>query len=210
MAVITISRQFGAGGRSLGEMIARELDYRFLDDLVIQELAKKAKVTTDTIKDIERTSGSVLSKMISGMLNRNYMERILGEGKGYVNEEIYVELIQDVLKNFAREGNVVLLGRGGQYILKDFENAFHILLVSDMEQRIKFMQQFYSMTDAQAEKAIKQGDDRRRNLYKKLGHTDYNSPNLYHIVLNMSRLSLDHALETIVALVLKSEKPEKR
>lgn len=209
MAVITISRQFGAGGRSLGEMIARELNYKFLDDLVIQELAKKAKVTTDTIKDIERTSGSVLSKIISGMLSRNYMERIIGEGKGYVNEEIYVELIQDVLTNFAKEGNVVLLGRGGQYILKDFKNAFHILLVSDMEQRIKFMQQFYRLTDTQAKKAVKHGDDRRRNLYKKLGHTDYNSLNLYHIVLNMSRLSLDSALETIVALVIKSEKSKK-
>ena len=206
MAVITISRQFGAGGRSLGEMIARELNYRFLDDLVIQELAKKAKVTTDDIKDIERTSGSVLSKMISSMLSRNYMERIVGEGKGYVNEEIYVELIRDVLTNFAKEGNVVLLGRGGQYILRDFEDVFHILLVADMEYRIKFMQRFYKMTDAQAEKSVKHGDDRRRNLYKKLGHTDYNSPNLYHIVLNMSRFSLDKALQMILALVRNSEK----
>ena len=206
MAVITISRQFGAGGRSLGEMIARELDYRFLDDSVIQELAKKAKVTTDTIKDMERTGGSVISKIISSMLSRDYIEGIIGEGKGYIDEEIYVELIKDVLTNFAREGNVVLLGRGGQYILKDFEGAFHVLLVSDMESRIKFMQQFYDMTDAQAEKSVRRGDDRRRNLYKKLGHTDYNSPNLYHIVLNMSRVSLDSALETIVALVRKSEK----
>lgn len=206
MAVITISRQFGAGGRSLGEMIARELDYRFLDDSVIQELAKKAKVTTDTIKDMERTGGSVISKIISSMLSRDYIEGIIGEGKGYIDEEIYVELIKDVLTNFAREGNIVLLGRGGQYILKDFEGAFHVLLVSDMESRIKFMQQFYDMTDAQAEKSVRRGDDRRRNLYKKLGHTDYNSPNLYHIVLNMSRVSLDSALETIVALVRKSEK----
>jgi len=206
MAVITISRQFGAGGRSLGEMIARELDYRFLDDSVIQELAKKAKVTTDAVKDMERSGGSVISKMISSMLSRDYIERLIGEGKGYIDEDIYVELIKDVLTNFAREGNVVLLGRGGQYVLKDFEGAFHVLLVSDMENRIKFMQQFYDMTDAQAEKSVEHGDDRRRHLYKRLGHTDYDSPNLYHIVLNMSRVSLDSALETIVTLVRKSEK----
>ena len=208
MAVITISRQFGAGGKSLGEMIARELDYRFLDDLVIQEIAKKAKVSTDDIKDMEKTGGSFLSKMISGIISRGYMERIVGEGKGYIDEEIYVELIRDVLIKFAREGNVVLLGRGGQYILQNFENAFHILLVADMENRIKFIRQFYKMTDAQAEKAVNHGVERRRNLYKKLGHTDYNSPNLYHIVLNMSRLSLDNALETVVALIRKYEKTE--
>lgn len=201
MAVITISRQFGAGGRTLGRKIAQQLGYRFLDDRIIQALAEKAGVSTDFIKSIERTSGSALSKLISGMLSRSYMERILGSEIGYVNEEIYVELLQEVLTAFAEEGDVVLLGRGGQYILQDFEDSFHILLVSDLSHRIKFMQQFYDMTDSKAEKAIKQGDARRSNLYKKLHHLDYNEPHIYHLVLNMGKLSLENAVESVAAMV---------
>ena len=201
MAVITISRQFGAGGRTLGRKIAQQLGYRFLDDRIIQALAEKAGVSTDFIKSIERTSGSALSKLISGMLSRSYMERILGSEIGYVNEEIYVELLQEVLTAFAEEGDVVLLGRGEQYILQDFEDSFHILLVSDLSHRIKFMQQFYDMTDSKAEKAIKQGDARRSNLYKKLHHLDYNEPHIYHLVLNMGKLSLENAVESVAAMV---------
>lgn len=201
MAVITISRQFGAGGRTLGRKIAQEMGYRFLDDRIIQALAEKAGVSTDFIKSIERTSGSALSKLISGMLSRGYMERILGSDRGYVDEEIYVELLQEVLTTFAKEGDVVLLGRGGQYILQDFKDSFHILLVSDLSHRIKFMQQFYDMSDSKAVKAIKQGDARRSNLYRKLHHSDYNEPHLYHLVLNMSRLSLDNVVPAVVKMV---------
>lgn len=201
MAVITISRQFGAGGRTLGRKIAEQLGYRFLDDRIIQALAEKAGVSTDFIKSIERTSGSALSKLLSGMVSRNYMERILGSERGYINEEIYVELLQEVLATFAKEGDVVLLGRGGQYILQDFEDSFHILLVSDLPHRIKFMQQFYEMSDSKAAKAVKQGDSRRSNLYKKLHHSDYNEPHLYHLVLNMGKLSVDNALLTVVEMI---------
>jgi len=205
MSVITISRQFGAGGRTLGKMIADALGYRFLDDLIIQELAVKAQVTTDSIKSMERTAGSVISKIISGMLSRNYMERIIGAGKGYINEEIYVELLRDVITAFAKEGDIVLLGRGGQYILKDSQDAFHILLIADMKHRIEFMQRYYNMSDDKARKAVDQGQIRRHNLYKKLHHSNYNDPDFYHIVLNMSKLPLEKAMKMVITAIQESD-----
>jgi cytidylate kinase len=201
MSVITISRQFGAGGKTLGEMIAKELDYLFHDDLIIQEIADKAKVSTDSVISIERTAGSKLSKLISTMLSRSYIERIVGADKGYIDEKTYVELLKKIIVEFAKQDNIVLLGRGGQYVLQDFKGAYHILLVAKWQDRIKFMQQFYDFSDAKASKAVKQGDTRRSNLYKKLGREDYNQPYLYHLVLNMSRISLEQALREVVVLV---------
>lgn len=201
MSVITISRQFGAGGKTLGEMIAKELNYRFLDDLIIQELAEKAKVSVNFVKSMEKTAGSKLSKLISAMFSRNYIERIIGADKGYIDEKKYVELLHEVIMNFAKQDNVVLLGRGGQYILQDFIEAYHILLVADLQDRIKFMQRFYDMSEAKAKKAVKQGETRRSNLYKKFGREDYNQPHLYHLGLNMSRLTLEQALKEVIVLV---------
>jgi len=201
MAVITISRQFGAGGRTLGEMIAKELDYQFLDDLIIQELAEKANVSTDFVKSLERTAGGKISKFISRMLSSNYIDRIIGTDKGYLDEHIYVDLLHEVMMNFAKQDNAVLLGRGGQYILHDFEGAYHLLLVAEWQDRIKFMQQFYDMSDAKAEKAVKHGETRRSGLYKNFGKKDYDQPYLYHLVLNMSRLSLEQALKEVMVLV---------
>ncbi len=201
MAVITISRQFGAGGRTLGEMIAKKLDYQFIDDLIVQELAEKANISTDFVKSMERSAGGIISKFTAGMLSSNYIERLVGENKGYMDEHIYVKLLHEVILEFAKIGNVVLLGRGGQYILHEFNNAYHILLVADLKSRIKFMQQFYDISDAKAAKVIKQGENRRSSLFKKFGKEDYDQPYLYHLVLNMSRLSLEQALKSIVALI---------
>ncbi|MBU0985967.1 MAG: cytidylate kinase-like family protein [Proteobacteria bacterium] len=201
MPVITISRQFGAGGRTLGEMIAKELDYQFIDDLIIQELSEKAKVSKDFVKSLERSAGGKISKLISGMFSKNYMERILGDDKGYIDEHIYVELLHEIFLEFAKQDNVVLLGRGGQYVLQGFQGAYHLLLVAGLKDRIKFMQKFYNVSDAKAEKAVKQGEIRRSAVLRKFGKEDYDQPHLYHLVLNMSRLSLEQALKEVVALV---------
>ena len=200
MAVITISRQFGAGGRTLGTMVAKELDYLFLDDLLIDEIASKAGVSPDWVKSIERSAGGAISKFISSILSRGYMERHLGE-RGYIDENVYVEKLNEVILKFAEEGNVVIMGRGGQYILSDFEGAYHILLVADRESRIRFMQKFYKLNEQQADRAVIKGEKRRINLYRHLGKEDYNQAQLYHLTMNMSRLSLEEALKQVVTLV---------
>jgi len=200
MAVITISRQFGAGGRTLGSMVAKELDYLFLDDLLIDEISKKAKVSPNWVKSIERTAGGAMSKFISGVLSRGYMERLMGS-KGYIDEEIYIELLNEVIIKFAEQDDVVIMGRGGQYILSDFKGAYHVLLVAEPESRIQFMQKYYKLNEQQAGKAVTQGEKKRTNLYKKLGKKDYDQSQLYHLTLNMSRFTIDEALKQIVTLV---------
>jgi len=176
------------------------LCYKFLDDMIIHELAKTAEVSTDLIISIERDAGSKISKFISSLISTNYMERMVGD-KGYINETKYFNLLQDVIIKFAENDNVVLMGRGGQYILKDFKTAYHFFLIADIENRIEFMQRYYKMSTAEAKKAIKLGEDRRMTFFKRFGKENYNDPKLYHLVLNMSRLSIEQAIDKICHLV---------
>ncbi len=200
MAIITISRQFGAGGRTAGEMVAEKLNYKFLDDLIIDALAVAADVSVDFIKSIERDAGSKISKFISGLLSTSYMERMVGE-KGYIDEKKYFKVLQEVIFKFAKKDNVVLMGRGGQYILKDFKNTYHFFLISDLGHKIEFMQRYYNMSVAEAKKAIKLGDGKRITFFKRFGKDNYEDPKLYHMVLNMSRLSIEQAMDEICHLV---------
>lgn len=203
MTVITISRQFGAGGKTLGSMIAEKLNYQFLDDDVLQELSKRTRVSKESVADMENIAGGLFSKVLSTMLSKNYMERIIGEKSGYIDEDIYVETLKKVITDLAGQDNVVLLGRGSQYILAEHENTFHFLLIADKAQRIKFMQRHYRISDKQALHAVQAGEKRRKHVYKKLGATTYDDPSVYHMVLNMSRLTLEEALTQIVTLVKK-------
>jgi len=200
MAVITISRQFGAGGRTFGKMLSTELGYKFLDDVIIYEISKEAKVSSKCVKSLEREAGSKLSKLMSGLVASDYIKRVIGE-KGFIDEEIYAKLLSDVMIKFAQEGDVILLGRGGQYILKDYEDTYHIFLVAGMPHRIEFMHQYYNMTDAEAKQAVLIGEKKRASFFKKFGKDDYDQPYHYDIVLNMSRLSLEDAVKQVCILV---------
>jgi cytidylate kinase len=201
MAVITISRQFGAGGITLGKMIAESMGYTFADSDILQRVAKEANVSTHWVESFEKEAGSKLSRMISSMVSKRWLDRVIGDERGYLDEQIYLDYLVLIIAQFADEGNVVILGRGSQYILNDHPDAVHILLVNEFENRVKFMMDRYEMPRKKAERTVVNEDRRRVNLYKRVGKSDYEDPHLYHLVLNMGRLDLQTARDMVCRLV---------
>lgn len=201
MAVITISRQFGAGGITLGKMIADTMGYTFADSDILQRVAKEANVSTHWVESFEKEAGSKLSRFISSMVSKRWLDRILADERGYLDEQIYLDYLVLIIAQFADEGDVVILGRGSQYILNDHPDAVHILLMDEFENRVKFMTERYEMNRKKAERMVVTEDRRRVNLYKRLGKSDYDNPLLYHLVLNMGRLELTTARDMVCQLV---------
>ena len=201
MAVITISRQFGAGGITLGKMIAEKFGYTFADTDIIKMVAEMANVSTHFVETVEKEAGGKFSKFISKTVSKPLVGRILKDEHGYIDEEIYLDYLVLIIAQMADDGDVVILGRGSQYILNDHPDAYHILLIDTFENRVKFMQDNYDLSHNRAVHVVKNEDKRRLNLYKKLGKSDYDNPDLYHLVLNRGRISLDKASELICNLL---------
>ena len=201
MAVITISRQYGAGGKTLGKMIAEDLDYEFADSAIVTRVAEMANVSTHWVETVENEAGGKLSRFITRMVSKPLVDRILKDERGYIDEEIYLDYLVLIIAQIADEGNSVILGRGSQYILNDHPDAFHILMIDKFENRVRFMREHYALSDSRATRVVK-GEDKRRNaLFQKLGKSDYDDPFLYHLVLNMSRISLEEARKIVCNLV---------
>ncbi|PID40968.1 MAG: cytidylate kinase [Proteobacteria bacterium] len=203
MAVITISRQFGAGGVTLGKMIAETMGYTFANSDIIQRVAKEANVSTHWIESFEKEAGSKLSQLISGMVSKRWLDWVLADERGYLDEKIYLDYLVLIVAQFADEGDVVIMGWGSQYILDDHPDAVHILLVDEFENRVKFMMQRYEIPLQKAKRLVLNEDRRRLSLYKRLGKNDYDSPQLYHLVLNMGRLDLESAREMVCNLAAR-------
>ena len=201
MAVVTISRQFGAGGITLGKMIADELGYMFADQDIVERVAKEANVSPHWVETVEKEAGGKLSRFITKMVSKPLVDRILKDERGYIDEETYLDYIVLIIAQIADEGDVVILGRGSQYILNDHPDAFHILLINDFENRVQFMMDNYDLSHAKAAQVVSREDKRRMSLYRKLGKADYDSSSLYHLVLNMARIDLQQALKLVCNLV---------
>ena len=201
MAVLTISRQFGAGGITLGKMVSEKLGYHFYDEEIIQLVAEKAKVSRHWVESMEKEAGGKFQRLISGLVSRSLIDRILDDQRGYIDEDIYVDLLHVVIQRIADEGDAVLIGRGSQYILKDNTSACHVLLVADKEHRLKFIEKHYNLLTNQAVRVVNTEDKRRTNLYRKFGKEDYDQPVHYHMVLNMNMIDLDTAARLMCKLV---------
>lgn len=201
MAVITISRQFGAGGRTLGRMIADQLGYTFADNLIVTRIAEAARVAPHWVETEEKEAGTNLSRIISKMVSKVVVDKIVKEEQGYLDEQLYLDYLVVIIAQIAEEGNAVILGRGAQYILSDHPDTYHILLTDKFENRVKFMEKHYNYSTSEAIKIVKNEDKRRLNLYRKIGKTDYDDPLLYHLVLNMSKVSLEKAKQLIIELI---------
>ena len=209
MAIITISRQFGVGGLTLGKMIADALGYTFADNEIVQRLAKEANVSPHWVETVEKEAGGKLSRFITKMVSKPLVYRVLADEHGYIDEQIYLDYLVLIIAQIAEEGDVVVLGRGSQYILDDHPDAYHILLINDFENRAKFMMEHYDLSQDKAIEAVKKEGNRRKILFRILGVENYDQPDIYHLVLNMSKIDLKLACELICELPATRADPRK-
>jgi cytidylate kinase len=202
MAVITISRQYGSGAMALGRKLAEKYGYTLASRDIVQSIADKAKVSTDFVLSVEKEAGTRLSRFMTRIISsRGMASKILRDDSGYIDEKLYLDYLVLTVVQIADEGNAVIMGRGSQYILKTHPDAYHILLVDDFEKRVDRVAKREKISREQAARIVNHEDKRRLSLYHRLGKQDYDRPALYHLVLNMSRLSLDKAFNLVVNLI---------
>lgn len=202
MAVITISRQFGAGGKTLALKLAEALNYEIAHELIIEQLAEKAKLSEDGVRAFEveeEVDSSRSSATVSS--GRKFMDRIFETQRKYMDGQTYLKLLYEIMPKVAEQDNIIILGRGSQFILKDRPNTYHVLLVAEYQGRVKFMQQQYGLSEEEASQAVAKQSKRRLKLMKVFHSEDYDQPVHYNLVVNMSKVNMDQALEIVTELV---------
>jgi cytidylate kinase len=202
MAVITVSRQFGAGGLTLGERLAKRRGYRYVNEEMIREVAKRAGASPDQIQAFEKSGATSLMRFLDRVVSADYINRLISDRYAYVDEKKYVELVRAIIEELYEQGNVVIIGRGSQYILIGCGDAWHLLLVADLRHRIRFMMDKYHLTEKTAEKTIKRAEEiRSRFLSFFADKESHDDPLSYDLILNMSRLTIEKAEELVVRLI---------
>jgi cytidylate kinase len=200
MAIITISRQFGTGGITLGEIIAEKLSYKLYDRRILQLIAKETKVSTRWVEYFDQQIGSKFQRVVSSFSEKGKIESISSSSNGLINEKIYLNNLHKIIKAIAVKGNAVIVGRGSQYILKDCEKIAHILLIANESDRIKYLTEKYEISYEQASKTVKDEDLRRLNLYRIFNKNDYDKPFNYHLVINMTKVTKQIACDVVCDL----------
>ncbi len=201
MALVTISRHFGAGGQTLGEKLCDRFGFHLVDASVIDELAQKAKLSPKWLAAMEKEASSTLLSIISSIVSRGIFYKKPGAPADRDDRQKYLSFLNRIFTAMANEGDYVIVGRGAQLILKDHPRALNILLVADIESRISFLMDHYKVSRSEAESTIRAKERERAALGSRLFEADMDDVSLYHMILNTGRMPLEWVLETVSGLV---------
>jgi cytidylate kinase len=214
--IITIGRQFGAGGATVGHMLASELKADFLDSQIIDEAARRLQVPKEEVEAEDEQPGSLLARLLVALGAATTEPLIPTEttawtppnaGPAFDTRKAVLNITQNVIEEAARTGNVVIVGRGGAYILRDFPGALHIFLRAAEAVRVKaIMARFNITSEDEAKRRMKQTDENWTSYIKQVYGHDRNHPAHYDLVLDTGRLGYDATVDAVLAS-LRRRKP---
>jgi cytidylate kinase len=221
MGVITISRQYGSGGDAIAERVCTLLGYRLFDKHLIAEAAAEAGVSEQEILDYsedhykvktfyERLLRSSRSIAVTRMWKEDSQGMRVAEQMS-LSEEHVILLVQKAITKAYEAGNMVIVGRGGQMVLKNNEDVLHVRIEAPKEERIqrlklqlksdKAMPLDNLETRRAAQDIIEMHDGASEDYLRNFYGVDWADPALYHAVLNTGKLSVDLVAHMIVEML---------
>jgi len=204
MPVITIRGQCGSLATAIGELIARRLSIDYVDRKIIAEVAERLRRPSYSIEEKEMPPSTLLGRIAEALARTYYLGDTIYPGiyspvwEIPLDDKDYLSGLEYVIKALAGSQAIVILGRGSQFILKDFPGAFHVLIVAPVEVRVKHVMEDLQLNDEDARNEISRIDDGSREFVKRYFRADIADPVNYDIVINTNHLSIDGAASIIV------------
>ena len=207
--VITINRELGSGGRTIGRLLAEKLGVPFYDKAVIKALQEKYHLTT---AEIERMKGRKHSwwadveriLKIDGGMSMNYYLPTKTDAPDLITTDEMFKTETLILQDLAAEKSCVVAGRSGFHVFRDHPNHLSILIQAKKESRIARLVRKRGITSDEARKIIDEVDLGRENYVKKYTGTSRYDTRNYDLVINMSDITEDDAVDLIMDYINKS------
>ena len=205
--VITISREVGSGGHTVGSILADKLDTRYCDKLLLECLQKQFGLSASGIEKLKGEKKSWLADFIN-KVSPMPSARALGVDPKY-SQEFRIDVTTDdiykaeveILKGMTEMGSCVIAGRSGFFVFRDHPNKLDVFITASMEHRIERVMRKQDLSEESAVALIKGIDQARENYVKRYaGVSRYDARN-YDLVLNMDTLTEEKAAELILAYI---------
>jgi len=222
MPVITISKEFASGGINIAKRLSEKLNYDYLDKDIVKQVADHTKVSHQEVRDFEAEGHINFRAHLSRIIDLDIFKRNLKsddseevettyderdkipysfDTQGWIDSDIYREMICKVISELGQQTNVLIVGRGGQCILREQPDVVNIRIIAAMADRVaRLRSENPDLNEAQAQKQIESMDKKSREYIKFYFKEDWSNPKLYDIVINTSRINDDKAVNWLAGI----------
>jgi len=208
--VITINREMGSGGRTIGRKLADKLGVEFYYKSVLKGLQEKFNLTAEELeqqKGREQGWWATIKRQLTGavMSSNPYLPTVTNEADLLDTDEVF-KVETEILKGIAEEESCVIAGRSGFYIFRDHPNHLNILIQASLPHRIARVIEKQNISEEEALKVIEKVDKMRENYVNKYTMTSRYDTRNYQLVISMDDINEDDAVELICDFIDKSNK----
>jgi cytidylate kinase len=211
MTIITISREAGSWGDEVARRVASLLQYTFVDKVTMIEAATKTGITESGFVDLD----------VDSYQFRNLTDRLLGRKEPEIKVAIptttsasgidfkiqtldarqCMATLQSVITFLSKSGNVAIVGRGGQVILKNAKDAFHVKIIAPFEVRVRRIMESQGCSENRAFWFIRDRDKAIRQYLQRFFGIEWDDNTLYHLVVNTGKLDIEQSAAVIVSSI---------
>ena len=189
--IITISRQFGSGGRTIGRQTAEKLGIPCYDQELIEKLSEKSGFTQEYLK--ERGEYTQRGGWLANALSTR-------AGSGMTNQDHIWVAQRELILELAEKGPCVIVGRCADYILRGEADCLNVFIHASLEKRAERIVKLYGETDVEPEKRLRDKDKRRQAYYQFYTDTRWGEAENYHIALDSGALGIEQCVDLICQL----------
>ncbi|MCC7363012.1 MAG: cytidylate kinase-like family protein [Dehalococcoidia bacterium] len=200
--VVTVTRQIGARGEEVAELLARLLGLRLIDYQVIQAAASEAGVSAEAITEAEQ-SPSLLTRLLESLARMPALPSTVGADPVplamnpiYTSTD-YRRVVEDVVRDMAERGECLIVGHAANVILRQRPDVLRVLVTGSKEARTREIAASMHVDEKTARETVERADDERRDYFRRFYDTDWLSPGLYDVCISTDRISPELAARLI-------------
>lgn len=197
--VITIARQYGSGGRTVGEMLSKDMGIHYYDKELIKLASEESGINERLFVNAdEKIKMAKLFKMVKNIYTG---QLIPPESDDFVSDKNLFNYQAKVIKNLAEEESCVIVGRCADYVLKDYDNVLSVFVHAPKDYCMEQAAKKVSMPSKELEKYIAKIDKRRADYYKFYTGREWTDARNYDLCLDSSKLGFERCVEEIKAYI---------
>lgn len=187
MILITISRMMGAGAEVISERVARKLGLELYNDERLPSVAREIGLKSEELASLDEKE--------PGFFERLWSNRPM----------VMLDLLQSVVYEIARRGDGVIVGHGGQVMLKEFDCALHVHIEASFDRRVERIMQLHNLDPRTAENMVRKSDHQRGGFLRYAFNMNWEDPALYDMVVNTEKVGIDTAAQLIIEAARSEE-----
>lgn len=204
--VITISREFGSGGKYIGEQLAKNLNLKFYDKEIIERLSKEENIDIDFLKNIDESSKNSFWNALAVAYMVNPTDSINSFVDLPMADQYFIKTVR-LIEKIAKEDNCVIIGRCSNIILKDYPNVINFFIYSsNQEFKINRKKEFANLEEKKAIKLMQKKDKDRAAYYHYYTNEKWGDRSGYDLLVDSSKLGVDGTIELLEQYVKSKTK----